>query len=230
MKSYDNIRWKLKRISDKLQDYYPLSNLENKPDPTDEAFFILLTTQTNYPKYSSSWRLIKKQFPNWDLILKKDIELKLNKLLQPAGLASQKSRLIIKMAQKIALDQGTVDLSFLHHKTIEEIEQYLVNLPGLGIKSARCILMYSLNKEVFPLDTHCYRIMRRLGVIPNNMPYQCKKTHDYAQASIHAKDRYRLHVLMIQHGRAICRSKNPKCIECSIRLSCLYKGENISIK
>lgn len=229
MKSFRQCRLKLRRIGSKLQQHYPISNLDNQQDPTDEAIFILLTTQTNYAKFLASWQAIKNQFTHWNLILQTDAQSKLKELLKPAGLASQKARLITMMANKIASERGTVDLSFLRNVSTDVAEHYLINLPGFALKTARCVLMYSLQRQVFPLDIHCYRIMKRIGIIDNAMLYQSRKTHDYAQNCVYPAERYKLHVLMVQHGREMCRLNKPKCKKCPLLRSCHNKGELIRI-
>jgi endonuclease III len=229
MKPFSQARRKLTRVADRLQEHYPVHNLNNQSDPTDEAVFISLTTQTNHSKFLTSWRAVRKEFPAWELLLKEEAENTLRELLQPAGLASQKARLITEMAGKIASERGAVDLSFLKDEPTDAAELYLVSLPGFALKTARCVLMYSLDRTVFPLDIHCYRIMQRLGILNGSMPYHSKKTHDYAQDCVYPKDRYRVHVLMVQHGRAICRSTKPKCSKCSLFRSCRNKGEPVRI-
>ncbi len=229
MKPFTKARRKFSRVANKLQEHYPVYNLDNQSDPTDEAVFILLTIQTNHSKFFTSWRAVRKQFPSWDLFLREEAENTLKELLQPAGLASQKARLITEMARKIASERGVVNLSFLRDKPTEAAEQYLVSLPGFALKTARCVLMYSLGRAVFPLDIHCYRIMQRLGILNGSMSYHSKKTHDYGQDCVYPKDRYRLHVLMVQHGRAMCRLMKPKCRECPLFRSCRNKGEPVRI-
>jgi endonuclease III len=101
-------------------------------------------------------------------------------------------------------------------------------LPGIGKKTARCILMYSLNRQVFPLDTHCARILKRLGFhVPNGSLRKCE---DEIQHLIPAVIRYSLHVTMIDLGRRICTNRNPKCHICPLQPICPTGQEMASAK
>jgi len=109
--------------------------------------------------------------------------------------------------------------SALRRMETDEAESYLTSLPGIGIKTARCILMYSLNREVFPADVHCYRIMERLGWLV----WQGRTSRtiaDFAQQCVPPHLRRNLHIRFVQHGRHICTSRVPKCGICILNNLC----------
>jgi len=135
-----------------------------------------------------------------------------------AGLGKQRAHKIACIIRKINRDFGRVTLSPIRSMSIEEAERYLTSLPGVGKKTARCILMYSFNRAVFPLDTHCARILERLGVeIPSGSLRRCE---DIVQSVVPEQLRYSIHVTMISLGRSICLPRNPKCGACPLLQVC----------
>jgi endonuclease-3 len=141
----------------------------------------------------------------------------LKSIIKPAGLAEQKAPRIISIINKIKQEKGTANLNFLKDLTADEAEAYLLLLPGVGKKAARCILMYSLHADVFPVDTHILRIFKRIGLVSSN--FNRKKAQDLFQDMVPANLRYSLHVNLVLHGRTVCTTKKPHCEECP--LSCL---------
>ena len=215
-------RWpskELHRLSTKLSFIYKNPRLNNKDDPLDELIFIVLSNKTTEKSYIKIYDILKKTYPKWSDILEKSSSKRLLKILKPGGLAKKKGRWLRQILMKISEDNGDVDLSFLTDHSIKESEKYLCSFPGIGLKSARCILMYSLHKDVFPVDTHCNRILTRLGVIQN------RRLTNIVQSKIQEKIppniRYSLHVNLVAHGRAICNARYPLCKICQIHEMCV---------
>jgi len=121
---------------------------------------------------------------------------------------------------------GEPTLKSLHKMSVKEAESFLLSLPGVGKKVARCVLMYSLGRQVFPVDTHCWRIARRLGwVRPTQKDKHCApRDMDRLQSKIPPELRYSLHVNMISLGREICTPSSPRCDECPILALCAKTG------
>ena len=98
--------------------------------------------------------------------------------------------------------------------------EFLVSIKGIGQKTAACVLMFDLEREVLPVDTHVHRVSVRLGLVPSKA--NANKTQLELEAQIAPEDRYSAHVLMIQHGRKICRSRTPDCDICPVIDMCEY--------
>lgn len=116
-------------------------------------------------------------------------------------------------------DRGGLSLDFLRHLEDEEAKKYLTSLPGVGNKSATCIMMYALNREVFPVDTHVWRVCRRLGLtpaVPKPTPVQERALETKMPMDI----RYSLHVNFLSHGRQTCTTYWPKCNRCVLADIC----------
>lgn len=113
---------------------------------------------------------------------------------------------------------GAVTLEPLHRMRDDEVEDFLTSLPGVGPKAARCVMMYSLGREVFPVDSHCRRVMDRVGYLPAGVDR--KAAHDVLQDLVPPPIRYSLHVNLVHHGKEICVPGSPKCERCTIRNLC----------
>jgi endonuclease III len=113
---------------------------------------------------------------------------------------------------------GRISLAPLASMTDEGAERFLRSLPGVGPKVARCVLLYSLDRMVFPVDTHCRRIMRRLGFLPAGVGD--KESHDFLQVLVPPSIRHTLHVNLVHHGSTLCRSHHPLCSRCPLKGFC----------
>jgi endonuclease-3 len=116
--------------------------------------------------------------------------------------------------------EPALSLSFLKELDDEEEERFLCSLPGVSVKSAKCILMYSLGRQVLPVDTHVRRLSERLGLIEPGL--SSKRVHEQLESKVPEEHRFNYHVNAVVHGRKICTVLKPRCHECVVRLSCYY--------
>lgn len=187
--------------------------LGNYRDPLDELLFIICTTMTQYGT-SDTFRDLRKQFSPWTLLLRRDAQRIATTSLKKIGLSSQKASYMVGIAKRLNRDFGTVSLSTLVRWDTARAEAYLLELPGVGKKVARCVLMYSLNRDVLPVDTHVFRVSKRLGLIAAELPYGYAQ--DAIQLAVPAGLRYGLHVAMVRHGRSQCSETSPECSKCPL--------------
>lgn len=189
----------------------------NKRNPLSELLYILLSLQTSELNCRRSYSALRRTFPRWSLLANAS-HRQVRRPIDFAGLGRQRASKILKIVHRIIEDNGKLSLSFLKAMKTDEAEKYLLSLPGVGKKTARCVLMYSLERPVFPLDTHCARVLKRLGfLVPDG---SLRKSEDRIQNLIPPKLRYSLHVTMISLGRKTCLSRNPKCELCPLRSIC----------
>ena len=129
---------------------------------------------------------------------------------------------LLELFDIIVAKFGEPTLKPLRKMSDKDAEAFLLSLPGVGKKVARCVLMYSLGRQVFPVDTHCWRIARRLGwVRPTQKDKHCApRDMDRLQSKIPPELRYSLHVNMISLGREFCSQAAPRCDECPISAWC----------
>jgi endonuclease III len=209
----------LERCNELLISKYGLPFHGNKINPLDEVIYIILSSQTDEDKYQFVFNLLKKKYPSWKNITASD-EIRLRQLIRPAGLSNAKAKYIIELLKKLDSDLGKRSLSFLKNLPDDEAEKYLISLSGIGVKSARCVLMYSLGRQVFPVDTHNFRVLNRLGAI--DLPQPIRRWHNKIQDIIPEHLRFSLHVTLVSHGREICKAGRPLCELCPLNQICCY--------
>lgn len=218
----------LARIDELLEARYRSGDLGNVDDPLAETVYILLSQQTQEPIYRRLFAELRSRYPRWLDVLTAPQE-ELVELLQPGGFFRQRAAKLKKLLCAVEAANrergvgpggeppGDLTLDFLHEMSSPEAERFLVSLPGVGPKTARCVLSYSLSRTTFAVDTHVHRIFTRLGLVESNGR---KRDHDPFQQVVPERIRKRLHVNLIHHGRAVCTSRRAKCGECVLVSFC----------
>ncbi len=218
---FSNVHSVARVLSERYGDYPH----RNKANPLSELLFILCSLQTNEELYQSTYANLRAKFPTFRQLADAK-EDDIATVLARGGLSRQKARTIRAVLSRLEADFGGPTLSPLRTMTDAECEHYLESLPGVGRKTARCVMLYSLGRQVFPVDSNCWRICRRLGwVRPTRPDKSCSsRDMDRVQSGIDLSIRYSLHVNLVSHGRAICLSAAPKCQDCCIREMCRRVG------
>ncbi len=219
------------KVSAVLRDMYGDFDHYNKKNPLRELIFIICSLQTDQGKYTATYRALMRRFPSFR-DLSQAPEVQIAQVIAPGGLARQKARAINRLLRAVAEEFGKPSLAQLRHMPDEECERFLRALPGVGTKTARCVMMYSLQRRVFPVDTHCWRISRRLGwVRPTRPDLSCSpKDMDRLQGKIPERLRFSLHVNMVSLGREVCLPGTPRCASCAIEEYCRKVGVSRSRK
>jgi endonuclease-3 len=125
---------------------------------------------------------------------------------------------IKQVLQQIEREQGHITLDSLKSKTMTEAEDYLMRLPGVGHKTASCVLLFSLGKPSLPVDTHVFRVAKRLGLIGSKVTID--KAPGLLRKQVRPSRVYQFHVHMIEHGRRVCHARQPYCDRCILRSIC----------
>jgi endonuclease III len=209
----------LRLVSRTLAQRYGSPRHHNKDNPVDELVFILLSSKTSERSYLRTYRSLRKTFPGWWGILDTRPGA-VASVIKLGGLSRKKEGQLRALLSEIRSRSPTGGLTDLSHMKNEEAERVLTSLSGIGLKSARCVLMYSFNRAVFPVDTHCRRILSRMGFI--EFRRLTDKVQDEIQSAIPEDIRHDLHVNLVAHGREICTPSSPKCGHCPISRYCLY--------
>jgi endonuclease III len=215
----------IRKVAIALKKCYRDFNHYNLKNPLDELLFIICSTKTGEASYRSTYRSLKETFPTHHQIAEAPAEY-IARPIVSGGLSNQKAKAIRNLFDLIVEKFGEPTLKPLRKMSDEDAEAFLLSLPGVGKKVARCVLMYSLGRQVFPVDTHCWRIARRLGwVRPTHKDKHCApRDMDRLQSKIPPELRYSLHVNMISLGREICTPSVPHCDECPISALCPKTG------
>ena len=211
---------KIDKVAKILRKEYGDFNHYNKKNPLGELVFIICSIKRNEKICLLMFRALKREFPSFEEMLKAP-RRKLRNVLSPYGLQNEKAFSIKEILRSITKSFGKPTLNPLKKMNDSECESFLLNLRGVGKKVARCVMLYSLDREVFPVDSNCWRICHRLGIINwRHNEGVSPKDMDLLQSKIPPRLRYSLHVNMISHGRNICTPINPKCNLCVIRNYC----------
>jgi endonuclease III len=217
-------------VAEALKVRYSDFDHHNKSNPLDELLFIICSIKTTASGYSSTYLALKRRFPRHEQIAEAPAEY-IAMPIKRGGLANNKAKSIRRILDVLMDRFGRPTLSPLKSWSDRECEAFLTSLPGVGKKVARCVMMYSLGRKVFPMDTHCWRITRRLGWVrptsKNGRP--SPRDMDRLQAKIPPDLRFSLHVNMVSLGREYCRARNPNCPECPIADYCRKIGANRSV-
>jgi endonuclease-3 len=206
-------------IIQNLERAYGVPENKRASDPLDMLVQIILSQATSDTNSDRTFAALKKRFPNWDAALRAR-ESTIAATIRSGGLANQKASVIKSLLGQIKEQHGTLDLSFLHDLRAEDAVRYLRQFRGLGPKTIACTLLFACRKEVFPLDTHIFRILRRVGLIPQKSTDA--RAHEIMNNLVPHGKFYSFHVNLIRHGRALCRPRDPLCERCPIVEYCDY--------
>jgi endonuclease III len=197
----------------------PEDLLGNQVDPLDEAIYIILSFQTDLSRFKETWQSLRSAFPRWSDVEEAPVD-EIAASLRSGGLHRQKAKAIKRLLWVVRRQFGKLSLDTLHEKTDAEAEKILTRLPGISWKGARCVLLYSLDRPVFPIDVNTFRILRRTGVIPVSAVYRRRSLHDAVQNAIDPELRRRYHVNLVIHGQEVCLPRRPLCGLCPAASVC----------
>lgn len=205
-----------KAIMEALEPLYGRPRPTPSHDPLAELILTVLSQNTADTNSGRAFVQLMRRYPSWDAVATAPLD-ELVATIQSGGLAPQKAPRIQAILRAVAERSPDWDLSFLETMPLEEARAWLRALPGVGPKTAACVLLFSLGRPALPVDTHVERVSKRLGLIP------AKATADQAHALLEAlvdpADYYPFHMLLIKHGRRICAARKPDCPRCPI-LAC----------
>ncbi|WGI16793.1 endonuclease III [Methanonatronarchaeum sp. AMET-Sl] len=211
---------KLDVVIDRLEHRYGVPESKKRNDPLFSLIQVILSQNTNDKNRDRAFKKLKKRFKSPEAIMKSDRET-IAETISVAGLHNTKAERIQKALKKIYEEKGELNLDFLNQLSLEESKNWLMNLPGIGPKSAAVILNFDFNKNTFPVDTHVHRVTKRLGLIPENT--NRTKAHHILEKKVPPEKMYEFHINLIKHGRKVCKARKPRCEKCSLTDICRYK-------
>lgn len=216
--------WKIRAILRLLNKTYGRPPVLRKSDPIDELIRTVLSQNTSDKNSLAAFRILKQRFKSWeDLLLSRTG--KLAHLIKHAGLSNIKARRIKDILKEIRKREGALSLVSLKNRPIEESLSYLRSLKGVGPKTAACVLLFSFGKPVMPVDTHIFRVTKRLGLIDKKL--NIENAHILLSEMVPRGLIYEFHLGIIEHGRRTCKAKNPKCGICVLYRLCKDRKEGI---
>lgn len=190
-------------------------------DPLDILVATMLSQNTTDKTSYRAFMNLKTKFRGWEDVMNSPIK-KVKDAIRVCGLTNQKSESIRSMLKKLKLKRRKLSLNYLKKLDNEEVYEELLQYNGVGMKTASCVLIFSLGRDVFPVDTHVHRVTNRLGIANAKTP---DKTFHQLKNEIPAGKKFLFHVLLIRFGRKICRAGKPLCNECVLYELCEFKDK-----
>src|SRR6185312_10311613 len=220
----------LARVYEKLIATYGGPKNEPDNDPLGGLIATILSQHTSDTNSERAYQQLVSAFPTWEAVRDAATNT-IAEAIKCGGLATIKSVRIQDVLQTLTeqqQEQGvTKTLSEylydeLTRRTTEEAGRYLRQLPGVGPKTAACVLMFHLNRPAFPIDTHVGRTLQRLGVIGPKVSIEA--AHTLVERALLPEWVYPFHVNLIRHGRQVCHAQRPACNTCLLYRDCAYVG------
>ncbi len=188
-------------------------------DPVGELVKTVLSQHTNDRNRDVAYAALLERFPSWEEVRDAPVG-ELEEAIRPGGLAKQKAPRIQAIIERLG---DPPDLDWTETAGREESLRFLLDLPGVGRKTAACVLIFTWGIPEIPVDVHVHRVGGRLGLFPAKASFE--KAHDEMLAIVPPEDAYEFHMNLIRHGREVCRPK-PRCGECALRRMCPWYREN----
>jgi len=196
------------------------------PDAVDLLIATILSQNTNDRNSFKAYNNLKQKYSSWEVVgeLK---ALQIEKLIRVAGLGKQKSKAIKNLLMSLIKERGKVSLNHLKKMNNEEILSELTDYSGIGVKTASCVLLFSLMRNVCPVDTHVHRTLNRIGLVKTSSP---DKTFYLINKNFPDKIAHSFHTNLIRLGREVCKPAKPACGSCPVINVCCYEYKIISGK
>ncbi len=208
-----------RQVYQRLLDFYGKPAWRNPLPAIDELISTILSQNTNDINRDRAFQALRRRFPTWEAVRDDPVE-EVIETIRPAGLSNQKGPRIQNVLQEIFIERGSLDLSFLKDMSTDQAREWLMKFKGVGPKTAAIVLLFSMDKPAFPVDTHIYRVTGRLGLLPEKMTVE--QAHHHLENLFQPEWYQAAHLNIIRLGREICTARNPACDRCPLQSLCAY--------
>ena len=208
---------KIPRIIAALETVYGRPAHSDRKDPLSELIFTILSQNTSDLNRDRAWASLWQRFPTWEAIASAP-RARVESAIRVGGLARTKSEVIQRTLRTVAAEQGSFSLEALRSMSMTQVEGYLIRLKGVGLKTIRCVQVFSLGQPAFPVDTHIFRITRRLGLVPEKASPET--AHRIMADLTPPAEVLPFHLNLITHGRRVCKPARPLCGQCVLARLC----------
>ncbi|MGD8501901.1 MAG: endonuclease III [Phycisphaerales bacterium] len=213
----------IEHILDLLISEYGERDWQPDDSPLNVLVQTILSQNTSDTNSRRAFKSLQASFPRWEDVVSADV-YQIVDAIKGGGLGEVKARYIKQTLGEIQRKRGRLELDFLNELLLNEARDWLTQLPGVGTKTANCVFLFSLGRPALPVDTHIYRVAMRLGLIDSKTTVA--KAHRLLESLVPADRVYSFHVLMIEHGRKVCKAQRPRCPVCTLRRHCPYFRQN----
>lgn len=204
-------------VSQLLQSEYGVRRWHSDGAPVPVLVRTILSQNTSDINSGRAFQSLIDRFGSWEAVAEADPR-EIADAIAVGGLARIKAARIKDVLQRIRRERGAIDLDFLGDLSEDQARAWLRRLPGVGPKTASCVLLFSLGKPALPVDTHVHRVAGRLGLVPAGVsPEQAEQL---LEKKVPPAGVYQFHIHLIEHGRKVCRSQRPRCDACVLGGMC----------
>ena len=207
----------IERILDLLVGEYGGHKRQPRHDPLSVLVQTILSQNTSDVNSRRAFESLMTAFGGWEDVAAADVD-EIAVSIRVGGLGKIKAKRLKQALGEIRRKRGKLELSFLDKLPLAEARGWLKQLPGVGTKTANCVLLFSSGRPALPVDTHVFRVAKRLGLVDPKASME--QTHGLLESTVSSKDVYQFHVLMIEHGRRVCQAQRPHCPRCVLRRLC----------
>ena len=226
----------MRRIRARLAELYGVPRMPPHGHPIAELVCTVLSQSTNDRNRDVAYLRLRDRFPTWEAVRDAPVE-EIEEAIRPGGISKVKSVRIKAILEAIGENEGgaglrqprgtlrhpPLDLSWMRDAPIANSQEYLTALPGVGRKTAACVLLFSYGLRDVPVDTHVSRVGMRLHLLEPGAPFD--RLHDQMLAITPPGAELEFHVNLLRHGRRTCHAQRPACRECALRLMCPSRQE-----
>jgi endonuclease-3 len=214
---------RVRAIRDRLREIYGRPLAKPHGDPIAELILTVLSQSTNDRNRDVAYLGLRDRFPLWEAVRDAPVD-ELEEAIRPGGISKVKSARIKAILQAVSATApgGQLSLDWLAELQVPDAQTYLVGLPGVGRKTAACVLLFSFGMRDVPVDTHVSRVGTRLGLFRPGAPFE--ELHDTMLELTPQGQELELHMNMLRHGRRTCHARRPRCGECALARMCPSAG------
>jgi endonuclease-3 len=210
-------------IRDRLRLVYGVPLAKPHGHPIAELILTVLSQSTNDRNRDVAYLALRERFPDWIAVRDAPVD-EIEAAIRPGGISKIKSVRIKAILEAIGetSEDGELSLDWLADRSVEEAQRYLTSLPGVGRKTAACVLLFALGMHDVPVDTHVSRVSTRLGLFRPGAPFE--EQHDVMLAFTPPGEALELHLNLLRHGRRTCHARRPACEDCALSRMCPKVG------
>lgn len=211
---------RVRAIRDRLRLVYGIPLAKPHGHPIAELILTVLSQSTNDRNRDVAYFALRERFPEWEAVRDAPVDA-LEEAIRPGGISRIKSariKSILRAITHTGPKEGELSLDWLRELSVPEAQRYLVSLPGVGRKTAACVLLFALGMRDVPVDTHVSRVGTRLGLFRAGAPFE--ELHDVMLALTPRGEELELHLNLLRHGRRTCYARHPACGECALQRMC----------
>jgi endonuclease-3 len=205
---------RVRAIRERLRELYGVPGQRPHQRPLEELILTVLSQSTNDRNRDVAYGRLRERFPSWEAVRDAPVE-EIEEAIRPGGISKVKSARIQAILRAIG---DPLDLSWLADAPVDEARAYLMELPGVGRKTAACVLLFSFGAHDVPVDTHVARVGQRLRLLRPGAPFD--ELHDQMLAITPPGSELEMHLNLLRHGRRTCHAQRPACPTCALRRMC----------